>query len=262
MRYQFRLLAVAAAATVIQLAATPANAVVTSFATFTAAGEPNLRWVNSDGAANTGSGGSFFSIVNPSDTGAASTLVNFSFINIGIAGDVTNVSALLTLNASAPTGNPATPLGPFTEQGGIGGTFSFTTTSAIFVPSLSTFFAAGSNLLSGTFGGASILTLGGIGGFSAATSGGDTLGFVSDFLDFGATTDRSMDVSLGGVSPGFSSLSGAALSGFTATGRGTFSYDAPALTPVPEPATWGLMILGFGVLGARLRRRRSGVVAV
>jgi hypothetical protein len=30
---------------------------------------------------------------------------------------------------------------------------------------------------------------------------------------------------------------------------------------VPEPATWGLMILGFGVLGTVLRRRRSLVPA-
>jgi hypothetical protein len=31
----------------------------------------------------------------------------------------------------------------------------------------------------------------------------------------------------------------------------------PPTTPVPEPGTWALMILGFGLLGARLRRRRD-----
>ena len=30
---------------------------------------------------------------------------------------------------------------------------------------------------------------------------------------------------------------------------------------IPEPATWGLMILGFGTAGAMLRRRRSGALA-
>lgn len=30
---------------------------------------------------------------------------------------------------------------------------------------------------------------------------------------------------------------------------------------VPEPATWAMMILGFGAIGATLRRRRSGAVA-
>jgi hypothetical protein len=31
---------------------------------------------------------------------------------------------------------------------------------------------------------------------------------------------------------------------------------------VPEPATWGMVILGFGAVGGALRRRRSaGVLA-
>ena len=187
MRYQVRLLAVVAAATLIQLAATPASAVVISFATFSDTAS-NLRWVNSDGAADTGSGGSLFSITTPSSAGVGSTSVNFSFINVGIAADVTNVTASFTLNASAPTGNPATTVGPFLKQGGIGGSFSFITTSAIFIPSTGTFYAAGSNLLSGTFGGASILALGAGGIFGAATSAGDTLVLTSDFLDFAATT--------------------------------------------------------------------------
>ena len=37
-----------------------------------------------------------------------------------------------------------------------------------------------------------------------------------------------------------------------------FSLIAAA---VPEPATWGLMIVGFGLVGASLRRRRTGVAA-
>ncbi|ODT87789.1 PEPxxWA-CTERM sorting domain-containing protein [Phenylobacterium sp. SCN 70-31] len=31
----------------------------------------------------------------------------------------------------------------------------------------------------------------------------------------------------------------------------------PPVTAVPEPGTWAMMILGFGVLGVRLRRRRA-----
>ena len=40
------------------------------------------------------------------------------------------------------------------------------------------------------------------------------------------------------------------LVGFTATGA------------VPEPATWGMMILGFGIVGSTLRRRRHSAFAV
>jgi hypothetical protein len=30
---------------------------------------------------------------------------------------------------------------------------------------------------------------------------------------------------------------------------------------VPEPATWAMMLAGFGMLGMRLRRRRATVLA-
>jgi hypothetical protein len=32
-------------------------------------------------------------------------------------------------------------------------------------------------------------------------------------------------------------------------------------TPTPEPATWGMMLVGFGLLGGALRQRRGGMVA-
>ncbi|MDW8414264.1 MAG: PEPxxWA-CTERM sorting domain-containing protein [Thermaurantiacus sp.] len=38
-------------------------------------------------------------------------------------------------------------------------------------------------------------------------------------------------------------------------------YSAMAGRAVPEPATWGLMIAGFGLVGAALRRRRATVLA-
>lgn len=37
---------------------------------------------------------------------------------------------------------------------------------------------------------------------------------------------------------------------------------AVTVTSVPEPASWGLMILGFGVAGYVMRRRRVGYVAL
>jgi hypothetical protein len=41
-----------------------------------------------------------------------------------------------------------------------------------------------------------------------------------------------------------------------ATGPAGFS-----LTSVPEPAGWGLMLLGFGTVGALIRRRRASLSA-
>ena len=37
----------------------------------------------------------------------------------------------------------------------------------------------------------------------------------------------------------------------------SFEIDNLAISPVPEPATWGMMMLGLGMAGASLRRRRS-----
>lgn len=43
-----------------------------------------------------------------------------------------------------------------------------------------------------------------------------------------------------------------------ASGEGTFTYErVPA--GVPEPATWGMMILGFGAVGAAMRMRRRKI---
>jgi len=44
----------------------------------------------------------------------------------------------------------------------------------------------------------------------------------------------------------------------------SFSYDAPGFMSgggVPEPATWSMMVLGLGLGGAALRRRRNPVLA-
>ena len=42
------------------------------------------------------------------------------------------------------------------------------------------------------------------------------------------------------------------------TYSGTFNF---ATAPVPEPATWGLMLLGFAGIGFAMRRRRQPVLA-
>jgi len=37
--------------------------------------------------------------------------------------------------------------------------------------------------------------------------------------------------------------------------------DGVSLTAVPEPTTWAMMLLGFGGIGAMIRRRRQTLVA-
>ena len=55
----------------------------------------------------------------------------------------------------------------------------------------------------------------------------------------------------------FNVTSGPLLSGLTFTTSGnSFEFDSIAAA-VPEPAAWGMMILGFGLVGGVLRRRSS-----
>ncbi|QTD57656.1 PEPxxWA-CTERM sorting domain-containing protein [Parasphingorhabdus cellanae] len=40
-----------------------------------------------------------------------------------------------------------------------------------------------------------------------------------------------------------------------------FNTNNINVSAVPEPATWGMMIFGFGMVGGALRRRRKSVTA-
>ena len=53
------------------------------------------------------------------------------------------------------------------------------------------------------------------------------------------------------------------LSGATALAFWTFTINwlGLALTPVPEPATWAMMVLGFGFVGFGMRRARTPAVS-
>ena len=63
----------------------------------------------------------------------------------------------------------------------------------------------------------------------------------------------------------FSTSGGSADPGFHGSGRqfviDNISIDGLAAPGVPEPATWALMITGFGMMGAAVRRRRTAAAA-
>jgi hypothetical protein len=39
----------------------------------------------------------------------------------------------------------------------------------------------------------------------------------------------------------------------------TLTYESEAIPPIPEPASWAMMIAGFDLAGAALRRRRAAI---
>jgi len=246
-----------AAGTMLALAS-PAPAAITTFATFSPIGQSaNVQWVNSSGT--TGSGGTFYSTATAVSTVVGTRNVQFSFLDPTLAPFVTNITAAFTLNASVPNGNPAVNIAGFLIQDGVSGSFSFLTTSPILIDT--TFYATGSNLLSATFGSTAISgQLNGTSGSSvASTSAGDTLVYTSDFINFSNVSGASFSVSLNSLTPFLQASPAAALQSFRAVAGGGFDAD---ITAVPEPGTWAMLLVGFGMIGAGVRSRKRQSVRV
>ncbi|MBV9097214.1 MAG: PEP-CTERM sorting domain-containing protein, partial [Frankiaceae bacterium] len=156
------------------------------------------------------------------------------------------------------------------QQRGIAGSFSFISTSAItvtgphFIPHT---YAAGSNLLSGSFSSSVLFGAGSSASTNSSTLGGSTVTFTSDFLDFSNTVERDRGLTLTSIVPSLGRHTGlnGALNSFRATAGGQFSSDpAPlinGLAVVPEPGVWLLMVAGFGLVGFAARRRTTVVAA-
>lgn len=104
------------------------------------------------------------------------------------------------------------------------------------------------NYLSGTFTGATFGT-----GGAATLSGSQptfNVTFTSNYF-LGVNPDRAVSFSFANVAPNLG-ICGTTICGFTSSVSGTFSGN-----PVPEPATWAMMMLGFGAMGAMIRRRKT-----
>lgn len=246
----------AAAATGALAAAVPANAVITTFAEFQSIGTaPTMYWKNSAANGTNGLDGSVYTIAAGSKV-PGSVDVAFSFLQPGIAPAVTNVVANFTY-AATETGNKAISVGGFLIQPGLTGTFSFLSTSVITVGS--TTYGIGSNLLTASFSQAAIV--GGSGGTSGSLSASSsnpalTISYTSDFLTFDPTASADFSLSLTAINAALFATPTKALRTFKALSTGSFSSGpAPLVNAVPEPAVWGLMIVGFGMIGIQSRRR-------
>lgn len=93
----------------------------------------------------------------------------------------------------------------------------------------------------------------------------DSFGFTQTTFDVAhaaSTETWSLDSALLSAGPHTITVKGKVVPG-TGIGNNAASYAGTlnlTAVGVPEPATWGLMILGFGGVGALLRRRRQGAV--
>jgi hypothetical protein len=250
--------AIALAATLA--AAAPASAVVTTFASFgPGPGGANVRFVN----AGSNSNAVFYTTATSSGTTQAARRVSFTFLQSAF-------NAIGAVNANWTLGGTvintiATINGVNIQQSNIAGSFSFISTSAITLGS--TTYAAGSNLLSGTFTNASIQ---GVRNSSAAGFTGATpissISYTSDFLTFVPGSSYDFAMSLSQIAPTLNALPtnltpSRALRTFRAVAGGQFSSDPAPIPNVPEPAIWLQLITGFGLVGLAARRRMAEVAA-
>ena len=254
-------LALASLVAVVGFAAAPAHAALTTFANFTGLNSNSgIRFQNSAANNVDGTSGSLYTIDAMSMT-PGSRLVSFSFLQPAIAASVSNVTASFTLLAN--TASPAQSFGGFTLQSNLVGGFSFRSTSAITVGS--SVYAAGSNLLSGTFNDVSIAgqTNASSAAYNGSTTGGSTILFTSDFVTFAPQSDYDFSISLTSLSPLLFASPGRALRSFQAYSTGSFSSEpAPSVNAIPEPSVWGMLIVGFGLVGVQSRRRRAAGTSV
>ena len=93
---------------------------------------------------------------------------------------------------------------------------------------------------------------------AAYLSGGSIVGNLNLLPDMD-NTDLNEDYSLNALlDAGTYTLTIEGTRGTTGSFGGNVAFTAQA---VPEPATWGMMLMGFGVVGFAMRRRRQPALA-
>lgn len=234
----------AGAATVVQIASYTQVGGGKTFAWDGVAGNGGRLFSNSTLASN----------ATAAQIGAASAQwvdVIFNFNDAGVMG----LSGQLLFNAAAPTG-PATQLtatNPI-RQSNLNGSFAFKYTGVTPITAYGVTFTTGANLLSGTFTNGWLSVGGSSGGFADSFSlTGGTVTLASAVIPANQLLDGDLGFSFTGVTPQ-ATITGAngnrQLKDFRASSGANFSAAA-----VPEPATWAMMIVGFGAAGTLLRRR-------
>jgi hypothetical protein len=111
------------------------------------------------------------------------------------------------------------------------------------------------NALTVTFIDAILLAAPGASAPTLQSDASSTISYASDFADLTGVTSEDFSLSFSGASTPLSMV-GLRLPNFKVSGSGTFA----AVTPAPEPASWSLMLVGFGLAGAGLRTTRKSIL--
>jgi hypothetical protein len=228
----------AAAIALAGLSSVPAGA-ITAFASFSPlSNAPNINFISGNGGTGT-------------VTSTPGAPVTFRFLDATGSTSVFDVAATFNFLASTAGGLVAGGLGiaPATT-----GSIHFTSLSAVTYNGHS-----GTNLLTANFSGGVFSGL--VGGSVASFVNSQPPGavtFTSDFINFSQTTARDISIAINAINPTIATNLGGS-SSFAGTASGNFGADLSSGSPsgVPEPASWAMMIAGFGLVGAMNRRRST-----
>lgn len=117
------------------------------------------------------------------------------------------------------------------------------------------------NLLTVSFTNAELDASQNNGSFTFKSNNDSVITFTSDFLDFSNVVSKDFSFSFSGANPTFNAPVGSSSRNLSFSGSGTFASDpAPMVVGgVPEPASWALMLGGFGLIGATMRTRKTAL---
>ncbi len=249
----FKITAVALGAALAVVAGAQANAA--TFADYSAfSNDANLAWTQSgDFASGT--------LATTGVGGVAKTY--FSFLDPSLSA-LSNLGANFTLTATGSASDPAQTLFGQIVEPNLSGSFSFIYSGSAPLTVGSHTYTTGANLLSGTFSGAEIIgpAGGSTGSVQDAILSGGAITYSSDFLQFSSTGDKGLSLELTSVLPSLNAFGGDSLNDFSGVSTGSFAADISGGGGgggVPEPATWTMLLVGFGAIGASLRRRSLAV---
>ncbi|WP_439533696.1 PEPxxWA-CTERM sorting domain-containing protein [Polymorphobacter sp.] len=85
---------------------------------------------------------------------------------------------------------------------------------------------------------------------------GNIINFSSSFLTLPDFVSSNFSLALTAIQPPSNFDANGYSSPFTASVAGSFAGE------VPEPATWGMLMMGFGLVGSVMRRRQRGMATV
>jgi hypothetical protein len=160
--------------------------------------------------------------------------------------------AITTVDLNA-TATALPTIGTMTTTQLFSGTLSFTlNTAQLGLSGLST------NALTVTFTDAALKATNGTSAptLQADVNAGSTIVYSSGFADLSGLTGQNFSLSFSGGTAALDAVGGR-LPDFLASGSGTFAADGA----VPEPASWAMMLGGFGMMGTVLRSRRKTTIA-